>query len=170
MIRFETTLRKFGKKGEKTGWTYISLSAHQAQQLKPDTKTSFRVRGKLDSLSVAGLALIPMGKGDFILAVNAQIRKKLGKENGDRIKAELEFDAKEPVISSDLIKCLREEPQALQYFKSLPKSHRHYFSKWIEDAKTSATKTKRIVQAVMALSGRQGFGEMIRAAKNERRF
>jgi hypothetical protein len=41
-----------------------------------------------------------------------------------------------------------------------------YFSKWIEEAKTSQTKTKRIAMAVTALGLGQGYPEMIRANKS----
>jgi uncharacterized protein YdeI (YjbR/CyaY-like superfamily) len=61
---------------------------------------------------------------------------------------------------------LKEDLDAFSYFKTLPKSHQQYFSKWIESAKTSQTKTKRIVLAITALSKKQGFGEMIRANKS----
>jgi hypothetical protein len=46
-------------------------------------------------------------------------------------------------------------------------SHQVYFSKWIESAKTNATKTKRIVMALTAFSKKQGYPEMIRENKNK---
>jgi uncharacterized protein YdeI (YjbR/CyaY-like superfamily) len=78
----------------------------------------------------------------------------------------MELDARKLELSQDLIDCLSEDPDALSFFKSLPKSHQQYFSKWIESAKTSQTKTKRIVMAITAMAKKQGFGEMIRANKS----
>ncbi|HEY0262586.1 MAG TPA: DUF1905 domain-containing protein, partial [Chitinophagales bacterium] len=74
MISFKTTLKKFAEQGEKTGWTFIDVPAEIAQQIKPDTKKSYRVKGKLDAVEVSGLALVPMGGGDFIIALNATLR------------------------------------------------------------------------------------------------
>ena len=168
MVKFQTLIQKFGKKGEKTGWTYIVVGAKFAHQLNPGSKVSFRVKGRLDSWPYKGLALLPMGEGDLILPLNATIRKAIRKKQGDKLLVEMNLDSKVPVLSADLLKCLKAEPASQAFFKSLAPSHQHYFSKWIESAKTIHTKTKRIVMAVTALAQRQGYGEMIRANKSVR--
>jgi len=165
MIQFMTTLHKFDKQGEKTGWTYIEINSTQAKKLKPDTKVSFRVKGTLDSYKIKQIALLPMGDGKFIMPVNAAMRKGIGKKLGDRIKVSIEEDNSEFVFSQDFMDCLRDDPAAQDFFQSLSGSHQKYFSKWIDSAKTSATKTKRIIMAVTALSKKQGYPEMIRANK-----
>ena len=165
MITFSTRILKFEKKGEKTGWRYIEISKQQAEKIKPGYRVSFRVRGKLDDYRIEKTAILPMGDGSFILPVNGTIRKALCKSEGDTVRVQLEYDARQLTLSSDFIKCLKDEPAAYDFFKSLPKSHQNYFSKWIESAKTENTKVKRITMAVMALASRQGYGEMIRANK-----
>lgn len=162
MIRFTTTLYKFDKKGEKTGWTYLEISAKQANQLKAGCKVSFRVKGTLDSFAFQKTALIPMGDGKFILPFNGPMRKATGKKLGDKISVTMEVDDRKLELSADLMKCLKEDPVAMEFFKSLPKSHQNYFSKWIEGAKTLQTKTKRIVVAMTAFGKHQGYGEMMR--------
>ena len=166
MIEFSTTILQFDKKGEKTGWSYIEITQAQAQKLYPRCKVSFRVKGKIDQYSFEKVALLPMGDGNFILPVNGQIRKAIQKRRGDKVKVMMERDKRPPTLSADLMTCLKEDPDALSHFKTLPKSHQHYFSKWIDSAKTSQTKTKRIVMAITALSMKHGFGEMIRANKS----
>jgi hypothetical protein len=167
MISFTTTILKFAKKGEKTGWSYIVITASQAQKLNPGCKVSFRVKGKLDDYSYERVALMPMGDGSFILPINAEIRKATKKSVGDHLKVTMEFDQRPTRASHDLIKCLEDDKVAMDHFVSLPKSHQNYISKWIESAKTTMTKTKRIVIAVAALSRRQGFREMMRANKTD---
>lgn len=167
MIKFTTTIKKFDKKGEKTSWSYIEITRQQAEKLKPDSKVSFRVKGKLDAHPVEKLALLPMGEGDFILPLNASLRKAIGKKAGDKVSVQFELDERPLTLSADFVKCLKDDPVAYDFFKELPKSHQNYFSKWIESAKTSATKTKRITMAVIALGMRQGYGEMIRANKGK---
>lgn len=166
MVKFTTTILKFDKKGEKTGWTYIEISKRQAQQLKPDCKVSFRVKGTLDSYTIQKTAILPMGEGMFILPLNGAMRRAIGKKQGDTLKVSLEADDRKLVISHDLIICLKEDTEAMKFFKSLPNSHQQYFSKWIESAKTAHTKTKRIVMAITAFSKKQGFPEMIRAGSD----
>ena len=75
MIQFTTTIMQFGQQGEKTGWHYIEIPADIAQKLKPGNKKSFRVKGKLDDFSFSGVALLPMGGGRFIIALNKDLRK-----------------------------------------------------------------------------------------------
>ena len=167
MVQFTTTIERFQQQGEKTGWTYINIPEKIAQQLKPGNKKSFRVKGKLDDYAIKGVALMPMGEGDFIMALNATMRKGFGKRYGDKLRVQLEVDEKLPPLSADLLECLADEPSAKKYFESLPYSHRLYFSRWIESAKTAPTKARRIAQAVTALSKDQGFGEMLRSNKKE---
>ncbi len=165
MILFTATIHKFAKQGEKTGWTYIEISASQAKKLKPDTRVSFRVKGSLDSFKIKQIALIPMGEGNFIIPLNAAMRKGTGKKLGDKLKVSLEADDSDFVFSEEFIACLQDDPVAYDFFQTLSGSHQKYFSKWIDSAKTSATRTKRIVMAVVALSKKQGYPEMIRANK-----
>lgn len=164
MIEFTTTIQRFDKKGEKTGWQYIEISAAQAKKLK-DSKVSFRVKGKLDSVAIQKTAILPMGDGHFILPVNATHRKALGKKHGDKLKIQLELDERKLPLSAVLMTCLQEDPEALKFFKSLPPSHQSYYSKWIESAKTSATKAKRIVISMNGFSKKQTYSEMMRAYK-----
>ena len=166
MISFNTTILRFDKKGEKTGWTYIEISASQANKLKPNTKVAFRVKGMLDSHAISQVATIPMGEGNFILAINGVMRKALGKKQGDKIKVTLEADDSKIVLSPDLMTCLKDDPVALAAFKKLPGSHQKYFSRWVESAKTSTTRTKRIVMTLTALSKKMDFGAMLRASRN----
>ena len=168
MIQFTTTIQKFGEQGEKTGWTYIKIPAAYAQKLMPGNKKSFRVKGTLDDYPIESIALLPMGEGDFIMAINTTMRKGLLKRKGDTLNVQIEVDHKPILPSADLVECLQDEPKALAKFNKLPKSHQNYYTKWIESAKTETTKAKRIAQAVTALSRDMDFGEALRAIKQEK--
>jgi hypothetical protein len=165
MVRFTTTIKKFEKQGEKTGWTYIEITPDIARKLMPGRKTSFAVRGTLDNYSFRQVSLLPMGGGSFIMALKADVRKAIGKRAGYKIDVSLEADETPYTFSGDFLRCLNDAPEAETYFQSLPYSHRKYFSKWIDSAKTAATKEKRILMAVNALARRKGYGEMIRDQK-----
>lgn len=168
MVSFTTSLLQFAEQGEKTGWTYIEIPADLAQKMKPGNKKSFRVKGKLDSFSIKAAAIMPMGGGRFILPVNAEMRKGIGKRKGAMVKVQLQEDKAEIPISADLQACLKDDPDAQAGFSKLSKGHQRYFSNWIESAKTEATKTKRLTQAMIALGKGWGYPEMIRAAKRDK--
>lgn len=167
MIQFTTTILKFGVKGEKTGWTYIDIPSDVAQQLKPGNKKSFRVKGKLDDFSFHGVALIPMGDGDFIMPLNAAIRKSIGKRHGAMLQVQLTVDKKPIEFDAELMECLNDEQKAFRFFKQLPMSHQKYYSNWVAGAKTTATKAKRIAQCITALERGQHYGQMMRVLKNK---
>lgn len=168
MIHFNAAIKKFGEMGEKTGWTYIEIPGEIASKIKPGYKKSFRVKGLLDNYAIERISLLPMGGGSFIIPINATMRKALGKRKGTVIKASLEADEREVEINKVFLECLADEPKALEFFNSLPRSHRNYFSKWIESAKTEETKANRIARAVTALSRKLGYPEMIRMGKEEK--
>ena len=162
MVSFTATLLKFGQMGEKTGWTYIIIPANKAELLNPGNKKSFRIKGKLDSFQLKKVALLPMGEGKFIMPVNAVMRKAIRKQKGATVKVQMEIDKEELQPSPEFIECLKDEPLAFEHFNSLPKSHRNYFCKWIDSAKTDATKAKRIAKAINGLAKKYNFAEMLR--------
>lgn len=163
MVDFTAIMLQFAEQGEKTGWTYIEIPADIAQQMKPGNKRSFRVRGMLDALPVRGMALMPMGEGNFIMALKADVRKKLHKNAGAMLHVRLEEDIDYKVeIPPGLQECFDFEPEAAEFFNSLAKSHREYFIRWINDAKTSETRAKRIVNTVNAMLRKWAFNVMLR--------
>jgi hypothetical protein len=169
MIKFTTILLQFGKQGEKTGWTYIQIPARLSEKLKPGNKKSYRVKGKIDAFPIEGVALLPMGDGDFIMAINAAMRKGIRKSKGATVKVELEtHDKFEIKLPRELMECLEEEPAAMSFLKTLPKGHQAYFMKWVLSAKTDETRAKRMAQMITALAKKQGFPAMLRSLKQNK--
>ena len=108
-----------------------------------------------------------MGEGNFILALKADIRRALKKRRGDVLRVRLEsHDDFEFVPPAGLMECLEEEPESLEFFNTLTKSHREYFYKWINSAKTEPTRLKRITKTLVAMSMKYGYPEMIRNLKH----
>ncbi|MCX6316673.1 MAG: YdeI/OmpD-associated family protein [Bacteroidetes bacterium] len=164
--KFTATIHKFSKQGEKTGWTYFEVPADLVQELKPGNRKEFKVKGKLDKHPVNRVSLLPMGGGIFIFVLNADLRKAIGKKQGAQLLVTLTEDKSEFVFNPDFMDCLKDDPDAQLFFNTLTGSHQRYFSKWIDSAKTTPTRDKRIAMAVNALSKKWGYPEMIRAQKN----
>lgn len=162
MVSFNAIIEKFDEKGEKTGWTYFVIPAAVSNKIKPATKKSYRVKGKLDKHSIKGVSLLPMGAGDFIMPLNQEMRKAIKKRKGDSIKVQLEEDKEEKKIVPELLICLQDDPKALKVFQSMPGSHQRYYSNWIESAKTETTRDKRIAKTVKGLSLGMTFAEILR--------
>jgi hypothetical protein len=168
MIKFSAILLRFAEQGEKTGWTYIEVPPDVAHKLKPNNRKSFRVNGYLDDHFFEGKALLPMGNGGFILALNAESRKAIGKRKGAMVTVKMQADDKPSQINAELMKCLADEPVALSFFNSLTPGHQKYFSNWIDSAKGEATKATRIAHTVTAMARKEDFGAMLRRIKKEK--
>jgi hypothetical protein len=168
MVNINTVIEKFGKMGEKTGWTYVFIPFDVAEKLNKGVKKSYRVKGKIDAVAIKQLALIPMGDGDFIIPLKADLRKKLKKQKGEKVKLSIELDGSEFKFNSDFLECLKEEKTAEKFFRSLPPSHQKYYSKWIEEAKTIDTKSKRIAHSIEGFKMKMGFSEMLHYFKAQK--
>ncbi|MBO9153283.1 YdeI/OmpD-associated family protein [Chitinophaga sp. GCM10012297] len=168
MIRFTAILKKFGELGEKTGWTYLEIPQELSEKLNPGVKKSYRVKGKLDEHAIEQVALVPMGEGQFIMAVNAVMRKAIGKKQGASVKVQLEKDETGWKLNEDFLACLEDEPQAMRFYTSLAPGHQRYFSNWIDSAKTDETRAKRIAATLNAMLKGMNYGEMIRAMKADK--
>ena len=166
MVEFDAIMLQFAEQGEKTGWTYIVIPADLALQLKPNNKKSFRVKGMLDGLAIKSMALIPMGGGDFIMALKADVRKALRKSSGAMLHVKIEADHNTGVeVPADLQECFDFEPEASDFFNGLTDGHRRYFVNWINSAKTGETKAKRIINTLNAMLRKWDYGQMMRAMK-----
>ena len=166
MITFKAEIERFNEMGEKSGWTYVFIPQAIANQIKPDCRKSFRVKGKLDQVEIEGMSFVPMGEGNFIMALNGALRKKLSKEKGAVIELRLEEDKTFKIeMPEDLELCLADEPHLLKSFLKQPKSHQNWYINWLNTAKTEATRTKRIVKIVVAMDRNWDFGTMMRDGK-----
>lgn len=162
MIKFTATVDVDSRDREKLGWSFIIINKTLSNKLNPGVRKGFRVKGKVDKFEIRQTSLLPV-KGDrFMLPFNAKLRKGTGKKAGDKIVVELELDKAPLKLNADLVACLKDDPIAEAFFKKLAPSHQRYFSKWIDDAKTGATKEKRITLSLSALNRKMHFGLMIR--------
>src|SRR4051812_36847212 len=118
MHSFTAIIQKFSSKGEKTGWTYIDLPLDIVTAFKLKSKKEFRVKGVMDDVVFERLACYPIGDGNFIVAINGDLRKKLGKKEGAMVKIKITTDSSEPLRSQELIDCLNDDKVAKQQFES----------------------------------------------------
>lgn len=112
MISFETVLLQFDKQGEKTGWTYFDIDTTLAEQLKPNNRQAFRVKGFLEDTPFSQVAVMPMGDGNFIFPVNADLRRASKRKAGMKVKIQIEIDVTPFSPSAELMECMDDLPEA----------------------------------------------------------
>lgn len=163
MVTFTARLHKAPGKG---GWTYFEIPKSAMKKLKAGATQAFRVKGTLDKHPIRQTSVMPAGNGRFLMPFNAAMRKGTGKRHGDAILVSLTPDLKQPPLSRELLDCLKDDAEANAQFKSLSRAMQQYYSKWIDDAKTPSTKTKRLVACLTALGKKLNYHEMMLLYRN----
>lgn len=136
-------LQKFPGKG---GWTYASLPA-----IAPDKKSYFnwvKVNGSIDDFEINDFHLMPMGDGTLFLSVKAEIRKKIGKQEGDMVHIVLYLNQPMEDSSDNLWLCLEDEPEAKLIFDSFTKKEQQEYLSWIDAVKTKEGEVERIIKSI----------------------
>lgn len=136
-------LEKFHGKG---GWTYAPIP-----EILQDKNAHFgwvKVRGTIDGYEIRKYHLMPMGNGKLFLPVKAEIRKKIKKEEGDKVHVIL-YPDKEPLeVPEEMLLCMKDEPAALKFFNSLSESEQKFYIQWIYSAKKEETKVDRLAKTI----------------------
>ncbi|MET7253272.1 YdeI/OmpD-associated family protein [Dyadobacter fermentans] len=155
LINQKYQLEKFPGKG---GWTYVILP-----EIPQSIKRKFgmvKVKGRIDDYELMGYNLMPMGTGQLFLPVKAEIRKKIGKKEGDWVSIELYADNSALAIPEELIDCLKDEPKAYANFLKLGEGAQKEYRDWVYSAKKDETKVARIAKMIdMLLQGRRLTGD-----------
>jgi hypothetical protein len=92
--------------------------------------------------------------GKFMIGVSADIRNKTGIKGGDKVTVQLELDTqpREVSLPSDFKDALDKNIKAKKFFEELSYSNKRRYVLPIDDAKTQATRQKRIEKAIIDLS------------------
>src|SRR5688572_9227711 len=143
LVNKEYLLEKFPG---KDGWTYALIP-----EVLQDKKAWFgwvKVRGTIDGFAIENYSLMPMGSGKLFLPVKAAIRKKIGKEAGDKVRVVLYAQQAVHNVREELLLCLEDEPVALKHFLSLAEAGQEEMINWIAAAKKEDDKVMRIAQSI----------------------
>lgn len=137
----------------KGGWTYA-----QIPEILQDKHSHFgwvRVRGTIDDYEIKNYHLMPMGNGNLFLPVKAEIRKKIGKKEGDYVQVILFADNLPTEIPEELKLCFLEEAGVYETFLTYSNGEQKSFIDWIYSAKTDETKVERIGKTIDKLIKRE---------------
>jgi Domain of unknown function (DUF1905)/Bacteriocin-protection, YdeI or OmpD-Associated len=142
----EAIIEKFPGKG---GWCFVKLPGVKCN--KNNKFGTIRVKGSIDGFELKAYNLMPFGNGLLFLPIKAEIRKKIGKGEGDKVKVKLFEDHDPLLIPDELLLCLRDEPWAFELFTKKPSAEQKRIVDWIFGAKQLSTRANRIVNFIQAL-------------------
>lgn len=137
----------------KGGWTYIALP-----EIPKDKEAVFgivRVRGTIDGYEIKHYSLMPMGSGAMFLPVKADIRKRIGKEEGDYVRVTLYRDDEPYRIPDELKTALQEEHGVYEKFLTYKKWEQRMCAQWIFSAKRPETVKERIIKTIGRVQRRE---------------
>lgn len=91
--------------------------------------------------------------GQFMLSVSSEVRESAGVAAGDEVEVDIQLDSepREVSVPPDFAGALARDVDARQFFDGLSYSKQRWFVLGIEDAKTAATRERRIAKAVSSL-------------------
>jgi hypothetical protein len=94
-------------------------------------------------------SLAKMGGEHAMILLRNDIYTLLGKKTGDKVKVEIELDAKERKVelSKDVVQAFA-DAKILEAFQKFSYSHQREWNNWIEDAKKPETRQRRIQKVI----------------------
>ena len=143
----------------KGGWTYADLP--QVAQNKNALFGWVKVKGTIDGIEIKKYHLMPYGDGKLFLPVKAEIRKKIKKGEGDFVQVILYPDDDPAEAPKEMLLCLKDEPQAEEFFNSLNDGEKQNYIKWIYSARQEETKTDRLAQTINRIMKRLKFYDKV---------
>ncbi len=147
-------LEKYPGKG---GWTYAMIP-----EVLQDKKAPFgwvQVKGSIDDYEFNNLRLMPMGNGKLFFPVKAEIRKKIGKREGDTVHIILFKDNDPPILPPELALCFKEETMSFEIFSSYSQSEQKRFIDWINASKNDHEKIDRVSVVLEKLRNNRKFSD-----------
>ncbi len=91
--------------------------------------------------------------GEFMLPISVEHRTNAGLAAGDEVDIDIELDnePREVTVPPDFAEALDREADARRFYDGLSYSHKLRYVLWIEEAKTTETRQRRITQSVSRL-------------------
>jgi len=122
-----------------------------------DVEKLFGVKGRVpvrvtfDGVPYRG-SMVRMGAPNHILLILKEIREKLGKGPGDRIRVTVELDdAPRVVVLAPDVEGAYTKAGVLGIYRALSFSHQRERDLWIEEAKQAETRARRIAKSIADL-------------------
>ena len=147
LVNQKYLLKKFSGKG---GWTFAVIP-----EIPKEEHAWFgwvKVKGSIDGYEIKNYHLMSMSSGIMFLPVKAEIRKKIGKNEGDWVHIILFSDQLPHVNHNDFMICLQDEPVAYKNFIKKQAEEQKTIIDWIYSAKNDELKVERIAETLNKLT------------------
>jgi hypothetical protein len=116
------------------------------------TRGQVKVKVTYDGVPYRG-SLAKMGHHCHFLVVRKDIRKQIGKNEGDKVWVTVLRDTEDRIVEipDDLVALFAEHPDAKDLYDRLSFTNRKEYSRWITDAKKPETRASRLQKTIAML-------------------
>ena len=152
LVDDEFLLQKIDGKG---GWTFAEIPKVAIEKHGPFGL--LRVKGTIDDYEIKNFNLWSMKNGMLFMPVKSEIRKKIKKQAGDKVRIILFADNLPIEIPEELKECLQNESGLYEKFMTYSEGEKKGFINWIYSAKTDETRADRIVKTLEKIEKGQKF-------------
>ncbi len=147
LLDIEVELERMPGKG---GWTYALLP-----DVVRGSKKAFgwkKMDAVIDGYSMPGVSLMPIKGGRLFIAVKAAVRKKIGKEAGDKVHIKLYGAvAGENAGVEDFHMALKDVPDAWSRFSDMSVEAQEVWQQWVLAPAATDDVVQRMVMAIEAI-------------------
>jgi hypothetical protein len=126
-----------------------------------DVEKLYGVKGRVpvnvtfDEIPYRG-SMVKMGSPRHLLLILKEIRENLGKGQGDKIRVTVELDeAPRVVVLAPEVEAAFKKADVLKTYRAMSFSHQREYARWIEEAKQSETRSRRVTKAVDELRAKK---------------
>ncbi len=147
VLRFKARLFRDPKAANNGSWTLLDVPKPVGEQLRGTTK----VEGTMNGHPFRA-PLEPNDSAGHCLRVNQAMRDGAGADAGDTVKLAILGPEPEPAVPSDLRSAFKASREAKALWNDLTLIGRIDWIRWIDSAKTSETRARRVRRTVEQLS------------------
>jgi hypothetical protein len=134
------------------GGAFVTVPFDSQQEF--GSRGSIPVQCTFDGVPYRG-SLMPCGGPNHLLGILKSIRKKTGKNIGDAVEVVLwKDDQQRNVEVPEEMRNLMDQSGVTLFFESLSYTHRKEYVRWITEAKTEATRQRRLEKSMEMLMQR----------------
>lgn len=138
-------------RSQEKGGAYVEFP-HEVETLY-GVKGRVPIRATFDGVPYRG-SMVRMGTPRHILLILKEIRDKIGKGPGARVRVTVELDdAPRLVTLSGDVEAAFKKAGVLERYRAMSFTHQREYANWIEDAKQAETRARRVAKAVAAIRG-----------------
>jgi hypothetical protein len=131
------------------GWHFIDVPFNTMEAYGMASRIP--VYATIDRLAFR-TSLLPGAEGHYMV-INEVMREATGKGLGDMITVELDVDdrPREVTVPVDIQQALHKDKDAMERYTALSYSHRKRYIEWVEGAKKTETRARRVSRMIEEL-------------------